>query len=299
MSSHTLVQEFLLFLHGHKNYSLNTLKAYASDLIDFLNFLEKEALNLEDLNMHHLRDYLNYLKERGFNPFSIARKLSSLKNFLHFLSEERGLPVDFYHLLESPKLPKRLPKVLSLEEIERLLQAPDLSQPLGFRDRTMLELLYATGLRVSELIALRLENLNLSLGLLRVVGKGGKERIVPVGEVALEFLEKYLQEVRPLLLGTKSKDFLFLNRRGAPLTRQRCWQIIKGYALQAGLDPSKISPHILRHSFATHLLEGGADLRALQVMLGHSSLITTQIYTHLDFSKIKKAYEKFHPRARE
>ncbi|MCS7199959.1 MAG: site-specific tyrosine recombinase XerD [Caldimicrobium sp.] len=292
-----LLKEFLVYLNSQKNYSLNTLRAYASDLEDFLSYLTKNALNIEGLSYEIIRDYLMDLKDRGFNPFSIARRLSTLRNFLLFLYEEKGYSVDYLTFLESPKLPKRLPKILTLEEVERLLQAPDLSHPIGFRDRTMLELLYATGLRISELVNLKLENLQLSIGFIRVLGKGNKERIIPLGEIALEFLVKFLEEVRPLFLSSKSRNFVFLNRRGFPLTRQRCWQIIKEYAKKAGLDEGKISPHVLRHSFATHLLEGGADLRALQIMLGHSSLITTQIYTHLDFVSLKRAYDKFHPRA--
>ncbi|MFN3504854.1 MAG: site-specific tyrosine recombinase XerD [Caldimicrobium sp.] len=294
---HKLLEDFVLYLSSLKNYSNNTLIAYITDLIDFLNYLKKENFSMEEVNLNIIHGYLGELKERGFSPFSVARRLSSLKNFLTFLAEEKGYTLPFIHLLETPKLPLRLPKVLSLEEIERLLQAPDIKTPLGFRDRTMLEVLYATGIRISELVGLKLENLNLNLGLLRVLGKGMKERLVPLGEIALQFLEKYLNEVRPLLVSKKKRNtYIFLNRRGGPLTRQRCWQILKEYALKIGLDPNKISPHILRHSFATHLLEGGADLRAIQLMLGHASLQTTQIYTHLDFKKLFENYQKYHPR---
>ncbi|MGC9141362.1 MAG: site-specific tyrosine recombinase XerD [Caldimicrobium sp.] len=292
-----LLKEFLLYLSSLKNYSLNTLKSYAGDISDFLVYLEKNHLNPSDISYSVVMAYLSNLKERGFNPFSIARRLSSLRNFLIFLKERGVLEPDFFDLLESPKLPKRLPKVLTLDEVDRLLQAPDLSDPLGYRDRTMLELLYATGLRVSELVNLRLGQINLNLGFLRVVGKGEKERLVPIGEIALHYLETYLEKIRAKFVTSKSKDYVFLNRSGGPLTRQRFWQIIKKYAKAVGIEPLKISPHVLRHSFATHLLEGGADLRALQMMLGHSSLLTTQIYTHLDLKRLKEAYEKFHPRA--
>jgi len=292
-----LLKEFLLYLSSLKNYSLNTLKSYAGDISDFLAYLEKNHLNPSDISYSVVMAYLSNLKERGFNPFSIARRLSSLRNFLIFLKERGVLEPDFFDLLESPKLPKRLPKVLTLDEVDRLLQAPNLSDPLGYRDRTMLELLYATGLRVSELVNLRLGQINLNLGFLRVIGKGEKERLVPIGEIALQYLETYLEKIRAKFVTSKSKDYVFLNRRGGPLTRQRFWQIIKKYAKAVGIEPLKISPHVLRHSFATHLLEGGADLRALQMMLGHSSLLTTQIYTHLDLKKLKETYEKFHPRA--
>lgn len=291
-----LIEEFLNYLLGKKNYSPNTLTAYYSDLKVFLNFLQESKFTLNELNMRHIQLYLGSLKKKGYSPFSMARKLSSLRSFFIFLAEEKGYSASFIHLMESPKLPFRLPRVLSLEEIERLLQAPDLNKPLGFRDRTMLEVLYATGLRVSELVSLRIDNLNLNLGLIRVIGKGDRERLVPLGDIAIQFLEMYLDKIRPLFISHKSKNFLFLNRRGSSLTRQRCWQILKEYAMKAGIDPTKISPHVIRHSFATHLLEGGADLRAIQMMLGHASLLTTQIYTHLDFKKIFENYEKLHPR---
>lgn len=293
-----LLSEFLQYLSSLKNYSLNTLKAYLADLSDFLRFLQERGYSYTELNLNHIQGYLGDLKKRGFNPYSIARRLSSLRSFLGFLQEEKGLKIDFFELLEGPKLSRRLPKVLSLEEIERLLKAPNLQEPLGFRDRTMLEVLYATGMRVSELVSLKLSDLNLNLGFVRIKGKGEKERLVPLGEVAFEFLMEYLERIRPLFVNQKSKDFVFLNRRGGPLTRQRFWQIIKHYAKLSGIELSKISPHVIRHSFATHLLEGGADLRALQLLLGHSSLLTTQIYTHLDFKKLKETYQKLHPRAK-
>ncbi|QER42916.1 site-specific tyrosine recombinase XerD [Thermodesulfobacterium sp. TA1] len=289
------VEEFLSFLSAVKNASLNTLISYGSDLKDLIEFLQKKGnLSLEGLN--HLAEYLEYLRAKGYNPFTVARKLSSLRSFLKFLEVEKGLNVNL-GFLENPKLPLRLPKVLSLEEIERLLSQPDLKHPLGYRDRTMLELMYATGIRVSELIGLKGQDLNLELGFLRVMGKGGKERLIPIGDYALDFLKNYLNNIRPILISPKSKDHVFLNRRGTPLTRQRFWQIIKQYALKAGIDVEKISPHVLRHSFASHLLQRGADLRALQLMLGHSSLATTQVYTHLDYKRLREVYDRHHPRA--
>jgi integrase/recombinase XerD len=289
-----LIEEFLSYLAGVKNYSYNTLLAYQADLEDFADFCG--SLPSEEEAFQKLRGYLENLKKKGYNPFSIARKISSLRSFFKFLEAEKGFNISFLLFLESPKLPFRLPKVLSLEEIEKLLNSPDINNPLGYRDRTMLEVLYATGLRVSELVNLKFENLNLELGLVRVLGKGSKERLVPLGDYALKFLKTYLENVRPQLANEKSKNFVFLNRRGAPITRQRFWQIIKDYAKKCGLE-DKVTPHVIRHSFATHLLQGGADLRALQMMLGHSSLSTTQIYTHLDYKKLKEVYEKHHPRA--
>jgi Site-specific recombinase XerD len=269
-----LIEEFLSYLAGVKNYSYNTLLAYQADLEDFADFCG--SLPSEEEAFQKLREYLENLKKKGYNPFSIARKISSLRSFFKFLEAEKGFNISFLLFLESPKLPFRLPKVLSLEEIEKLLNSPDINNPLGYRDRTMLEVLYATGLRVSELVNLKFENLNLELGLVRVLGKGFKERLVPLGDYALKFLKTYLENVRPQLANEKSKNFVFLNRRGAPITRQRFWQIIKDYAKKCGLE-DKVTPHVIRHTFATHLLQGGADLRALQMMLGHSSLSTTQM----------------------
>ncbi len=289
-----LVEEFLTYLAGVKNYSYLTIVAYYSDLKDFVKFYEKESFDKGDFSKKII-NYLEYLKKK-YSPFSIARKISSLRSFFKFLEIEKGLKESPFLFLETPKLPFRLPKVLSLEEIEKLLNACNLNTLLGYRDRTMFELLYATGLRVSELVNLKLDNINLELGLVRVLGKGAKERLIPIGDYALNFLKIYLKEVRPKFLNQKSKNFVFLNKRGAPLTRQRFWQIIKQYAEKCDLK-EKVSPHVIRHSFATHLLQGGADLRALQMMLGHASLSTTQIYTHLDYKRLKEVYEKYHPRA--
>ncbi|HEM55241.1 MAG: site-specific tyrosine recombinase XerD [Thermodesulfobacterium geofontis] len=290
-----LIEEFLSYLSAVKNYSPNTLLAYQSDLRDFFDFCGALPFDEERL-FEKLKEYLEKLKREGYNLFSIARKISSLRSFFKFLLQEKGFNASFLLFLESPKLPLRLPQVLSLEEIERLLNSPNLNDPLGYRDRTMLEVLYATGLRVSELVGLKLENLNLELGLVRVLGKGSKERLIPLGDYAIKFLKVYLENVRQKFVNEKSKNFVFLNRRGTPLTRQRFWQIIKEYARKCGLE-DKVTPHVIRHSFATHLLQGGADLRALQMMLGHASLSTTQIYTHLDYKKLKEIYEKHHPRA--
>ncbi len=290
------LKEFLLHLSLVKNYSPNTLLAYEHDLKEFEKFLKERGSSLEEVTPEVVNAYLKGLKEKGYTPFSVARRLSSLKSFFRFLIKEKGFHLEFIEVLESPKLPFRLPKVLSLEEVEKLLSAPDTSTPLGFRDRAMLELLYATGLRVSELVSLKLSNLNLELGLVRVLGKGSKERLVPMGDYALTYMKEYLERIRPQFIKPVSKDYVFLNKRGKPLTRQRFWQIIKEYARKVGLE-SKVSPHVLRHSFATHLLQGGADLRALQLMLGHSSLNTTQIYTHLDISRLKEVYDKYHPRS--
>jgi len=291
-----LVKEFLIYLSVVRNYSFNTIEAYYFDLNDFTEFLKLQGIkHIKD--MEDLSSYVKYLFKKKYSPFSVARKISSLRSFLKFLEKEKGILSGFSEGLEIPKLPVRLPKILSLEEIEKLLSQPDLNTPLGFRDRTMLEVCYATGVRVSELLSLKVENLNLELGFIKVLGKGNKERLIPLGDYAMKFLKEYLKNIRPKLAKVKSKTYVFLNKKGEPLTRQRFWQIVKEYAKKAGIDLDKISPHVIRHSFATHLLQGGADLRSLQFMLGHSSLATTQIYTHLDYTKLKQIYEKYHPRA--
>ncbi len=290
------IEEFLAHLDLERNLAPNTLAAYARDLRDFQTFLEKQGVkNFEEVGVEEILLFLEDLRKRGLSARSLARKLSALKTFYRYLELERGLKRNPLLLIEGPKLPRTLPKVLTVEEVERLISAPDTSTPQGLRDRAMLETLYATGVRVSELIRLTFAQLNLSAGFIRVYGKGSKERLVPLGDLAREYLERYLREARPLLARGQDSPFVFLNRQGRPLTRQRFWQIIKDYARKVGIN-KEISPHVLRHSFATHLLEGGADLRAVQMMLGHASLATTQIYTHLDLRNLRAIHEKHHPR---
>ena len=291
------IEAFLEYLALEKNLSSNTLQSYARDLKDFKNFLQKEKIKgIEDLSAETILLFLEKLKKKGLSSSSMSRKLSALRSFFRFLEMEKGLSHNPVLMIESPKLPQRLPRVLTVNEVERLLSAPDPSTPQGLRDKTMLETLYATGLRVSELIALTFAQLNLEVGFLRVLGKGSKERLVPLGDFARQYLELYLREARPQLLsGRSDPPQIFLNRRGRPLTRQRFWQIIRDYARKVGIT-TEVSPHILRHSFATHLLERGADLRAVQMMLGHASLSTTQIYTHLDLQNLRNIHEKHHPR---
>ncbi len=291
------IAEFLQYLELEKNLSQNTLSSYRRDLSDFVEFLEREGVSEpSEVAPELVVLFMESLRKKGLSARSIARKLSALRTFFKFLELQEELRANPMALVETPKLPLTLPKVLSVEEVERLLSAPDLSTPQGLRDKAMLETLYATGLRVSELVSLTLSQLNLPSGFVRVFGKGSKERLVPLGDYAVYYLERYLKEARPKLLSAKGDSpYVFLNRRGAPLTRQRFWQIIKDYAKKVGIN-AEISPHILRHSFATHLLERGADLRAVQMMLGHSSLSTTQIYTHLDLKNLRRVHEKHHPR---
>ncbi len=298
MDLHFLVDEYLSTLAVERGYSEKTVAAYAADLSDFLDFLEDQGLkDAKEINAPHLLLYLSNLRKRKLTEETIARRLSSLRGFFKFLVLEHGLKENPLLLIEGPRPGRKLPFVLSLEEIERLLEAPETKSPVGLRDRALLELLYSSGLRVSELVSLCLFELNLEVGFVRVKGKGGKERIVPVGEPAQKALKEYLLRGRPKLLrpGTDIPQ-VFLNRRGKPLTRQRVWQMLKRYALKGGLDPSRVTPHVLRHSFATHLLEGGADLRTVQALLGHASLSTTQIYTHVQAETLRRVHARYHPR---
>ncbi len=291
------ISAFLDYLVLEKNLSENTLASYHRDLQDFSEFLERTGIEgPEKVEPETVLLFLEDLKRKGLSARSLARKLSALRTFFRFLELEGRLEKNPLALIESPKLPQNLPKVLTVEEVERLLAAPDTSTPQGLRDKAMLETLYATGLRVSELVALTFAQLNLSAGFVRIFGKGSKERLVPLGDYARDYLERYLREARPRLLGERpDTPYVFLNRHGKPLTRQRFWQIIKEYARKVGIE-TEISPHVLRHSFATHLLERGADLRAVQMMLGHASLSTTQIYTHLDLKNLRRIHEEHHPR---
>lgn len=291
-----LVDEYLSTLSVERGYSSHTIEAYAADLNDFLTFLEAQGLSSpEEITPAHVLLYLSDLRRRGLVEETLARRLSALRGFFAFLVLEHGLSENPLALIEGPRPRRKLPVVLSPEEIKRLLQAPDPSTPIGLRDRAMLELTYSSGLRVSELLGLCLFDLNLEVGFVRVRGKGSKERLVPVGDYAREALEVYLKEGRPKLLKDFDEPHLFLNHRGRPLTRQRFWQIIKKNALKAGLNP-EITPHVLRHSFATHLLEQGADLRTVQMMLGHASLSTTQVYTHVQAETLRRVHARYHPR---
>ena len=240
--------------------------------------------------------YLVALRRRGRAPATVKRRAAAVRSFYKYLLRENVLSEDPTLDLAPPRLPVRLPRVLSVKEIEQLLAAPNLSTARGLRDRAMLELLYGSGLRVSEVIALNLGDVDLSVELVRCVGKGSKERVVPVGSHAVRALRAYQQEARPVLAGRRTPSALFLNRRGGRLTRQGCWKILRGYARQAGISRA-LTPHVLRHSFATHLLERGADLRAVQEMLGHASIATTQVYTHVARDRLRTVYAQAHPRA--
>lgn len=288
------VDSFLEFLVAERCAPENTLKAYAHDLSDFLAWLEETGNRPNAIDSSILTRYTSYCRQKKLKPSSISRRISALRQFYRFLLEEDVIDTDPTRDLSTPKRATYLPEVLNSDEVERLLAVPDTSTPLGIRDKAMLELLYATGLRVTELIGLGLHNLNLHIGYLITKGKGDKERLVPIGESARAWVNTYINEVRPSLV-TKPTDILFCSTRGSAMTRQNFWYIIKRYAKAAGIF-KPISPHTLRHSFATHLLSGGADLRSLQMMLGHADISTTQIYTHVTSERLKEVHQKYHPR---
>jgi integrase/recombinase XerD len=289
-----LADQFIHHLRVEQGLSKNTIESYSRDLVRYFDFLEKRKVTPPSASQVDIMEYVASLAG-SLSVRSIARNLSSLKMFYRFLVSEGKVKRNPTRLLSAPKLPRRLPGVLSIEEVDRLLCQPDASTERGTRDRAMLELLYATGLRVSELVNLKMTNVNLEAGYVRTVGKGSKERMVPMGGKALEALKEYLDRGRPGILKKRSSSHLFPGPRGKPLTRQGFWKIIKRYGLTAGIR-KPITPHALRHSFASHLLEHGADLRSVQIMLGHADIATTQIYTHVTRERLKQVHEKHHPR---
>ncbi len=294
------LQDFLNYLRVERNLAKNTQQAYLDDLADFWNFLKTLGIAKPGKIDHHtLTAYARDLKQRKMAETSVARHFSSLRSYYKFLVMEGYLDEDPTQFLDSPKLPSSLPKILNVEDIELLLDAIEIETPLGLRDRAMFELMYAGGMRVSEVCSLSIEQLLLDEDLILVRGKGNKERIVPLGGEAKKWLLEYLEHGRPSLRkGYYNDGILFLNNRGKPLQRKGIWYILKQLAKKAGLK-KPVSPHTFRHSFATHLLEGGADLRIVQEMLGHVDISTTQIYTHLDSSYLKEVHSSFHPRARK
>ena len=294
----TELNQFYQHLTAERGLAPLTVAAYAGDLQDFWGFVESQGLaQWGAVSLAHLQEYLAVLEGRGLSARSRARKLSALRQFYRFLQREEKVlsqanPVE---LVDSPRLPRRLPRVLGEGEVVALLAGPDPATPKGQRDAALLEVLYATGLRVSELVGLTLKQLDLRRGVVRPLGKGSKERVVPMVAKAVEKLELYLAQGRPRLLKGRQSQYLFVNRRGGPLTRQGFWKILKDYARKQGM--AGLSPHTLRHSMATHLLSRGANLRVLQLLLGHADLATTQIYTHVDAARLKKAHQKAHPRS--
>lgn len=287
------IEAFLNALWLEFGLSDNTLAAYGSDLNQFDIWLKNQTL--QDVGETDISGFLLYRQSQGNSSRSSARMLSSLRRFYGYLLRENQIGMDPTQLIDAPHIGRSLPDSLSEDEVDKLLQAPETLHALGFRDRTMLELLYAAGLRVSELVEMTFQQVNFRQGCIRITGKGDKERLVPVGEEAVVWLERYLIGARQEILGSRQSDYLFVTSRGSNMTRQAFWHIIKRYAKLAGID-KHLSPHTLRHAFATHLLNHGADLRVVQLLLGHSDLSTTQIYTHIAQHRLKELHTKFHPR---
>jgi integrase/recombinase XerD len=292
------VRSFLHFCRVEKGLSVNTLEAYRRDLAALSQWLGRpsQQRQLAAISLDDLRQYLDDLRARKLANRSIARQVTTLRGFFGFLLEEGEMAHNPAELLVSPKIGASLPKYLDHERMAELIEAPDNAKPTGLRDHAMLDLLYATGLRVSELIKLRVADLDEYGGVLRVIGKGNKQRLVPVGKAALGSVEEYRAQQREQLLGGRVSPFLFVTARGTAMTRQGFWKLLRGHGKQAGIFRS-LSPHVLRHTFATHLLEGGADLRSVQTMLGHADIGTTQIYTHVMRSRLRQTVDQHHPRA--
>jgi integrase/recombinase XerD len=295
-SSKQIIDAFCDALWLEDGLARNTLDSYRRDLQQFAGWLEqKSGTDLLAADQALIQDYLAYKFRTKARASTAARLLSTLKRFYRHALRQNTIKADPTLRIDTPKLPRPLPKTLTEGDVEGLLAAPALDQPLGLRDRAMLEVLYASGLRVSELVTLKVPQVSRDMGVVRVMGKGSKERLVPLGEEALSWLERYLKEARPALLGKKTSDALFVTTRAAVMTRQAFWHLLKRYALQAGLH-KPISPHTLRHAFATHLLNHGADLRVVQLLLGHADISTTQIYTHVAQERMKQLHAKHHPR---
>ena len=290
------IDTFLNYLSVERGLSRNTLVSYREDLNYYIDFIS--SCHIDALSKITKNDIINFMlnqKDRGIAANSIARRLAAIRMFHRFLSRERILKSDPSNLIDSPKLWKKIPDVLSLNEVYALLAQPDIRDKQGIRDKAILETLYATGMRVSEAVNLKVGNVNLDIGFLRCIGKGNKERIIPIGRKAITYVKRYLETSRPRFLKKGSSEFLFLNRFGKKISRQSLWKIVKRYAKEARIK-KPMRPHILRHSFATHLLERGADLRSVQEMLGHSDISTTQIYTHVNKDRLKTIHKMFHPR---
>lgn len=294
------LSDFLHYLTVERNLAHNTIISYERDLKKYAHYLRQvEQLGAwGEVERLHILHFLKFLSEQGQSARTIARHLASIRSFHQFLLREKIVSQDPTVHIETPQFERTLPKVLSVEEVEALLSAPQTNTPFGLRDKAMLELLYATGMRVSELVQLNLADVHLTMGFVRCYGKGRKERIVPIGRMAIEALVRYLEHGRPQLVNPRKRatEALFLNHYGQRLTRQGFWKILKRLAKEAGIE-KELTPHTLRHSFATHLLENGADLRAVQELLGHADISTTQMYTHVTQTRLKDVYKQYHPRA--
>jgi integrase/recombinase XerD len=291
-----LIDALLNYLSVERGLSANTLISYREDLNTYADFLKSHAIeSLSKTNKNDIVNFMLYEKDKGLSANSVARRLAAIKVFYRFLLRERILKNDPTSLIDSPKLWKKIPETLSFNEVDTLLNQPNIRDKQGLRDKAILEVMYATGMRVSEVVNLKKDNVNLDIGFLRCIGKGNKERVIPLGKKAIQSINKYLESSRSRFLGKQESEYLFLNRFGKKISRQTLWKIIRRYAREANIR-KPIRPHILRHSFATHLLERGADLRSVQEMLGHSNISTTQIYTHITKDRLKTIHKMYHPR---
>lgn len=294
------LDEYLVHLKIERDLAENSIKSYQRDIEKYMQYLESEKImDWKVIDRYDIVLFLQKLKEEGISNNSVIRMTSSLRQFHQYLRQEKIMDQDPMQYVETPKKAEVLPKVLSVDEVDKLLQTPDTAKPIGLRDRALLEVMYATGLRISELVELELSELHLSMGFIQTIGKGNKERILPVGGEAVNWLNEYLMDGRPIFekRATEESPYVFLNARGGGLSRQGVWKNLKKTVQKAGIKQN-VSPHMLRHSFATHLLENGADLRIVQELLGHSDISTTQIYTHITKTRMKDIYEQYHPRAR-
>ncbi|MCJ2169977.1 site-specific tyrosine recombinase XerD [Enterococcus durans] len=291
------LNDYLHYLTIERGLSLNTRKSYERDLAQYLHFLEEKKITAwQDVDRFIVISYLEKMHDEKKAPATVTRMITSLRRFHQFLRQERITDHDPMQHIDTPKKAQKLPSTLSLKEVERLIETPDTTKNLGIRDRAILEVMYATGMRVSELIGLKLSDLHLSLGLVQTIGKGDKERIIPLGDYAIQWLERYLDEVRPLLVKDATEVHVFVNNHGSGLSRQGIWKNLKQLVRDAGIT-KEVTPHTLRHSFATHLLENGADLRTVQELLGHADISTTQIYTHITKKRMTDVYKQHFPRA--
>lgn len=294
------LDEYLVHLKIERDLAENSIKSYQRDIEKYMQYLESEKImDWKVIDRYDIVLFLQKLKEEGISNNSVIRMTSSLRQFHQYLRQEKIMDQDPMQYVETPKKAEVLPKVLSVEEVDKLLQTPDTAKPIGLRDRALLEVMYATGLRISELVDLELSELHLSMGFIQTIGKGNKERILPIGGEAVNWLNEYLMDSRPIFAKRADEEspYVFLNARGGGLSRQGVWKNLKKTVQKAGIKQN-VSPHMLRHSFATHLLENGADLRIVQELLGHSDISTTQIYTHITKTRMKDIYEQYHPRAR-
>ena len=296
MKNLALIDLFLNEYWIEKGLSENTVQSYRLDLTALCDWLDKNNLSLETLDAVDLQGFLGERLEKGYKATSTARMLSAMRKLFQYLYREKYRVDDPSAVLSSPKLPSRLPKYLTEQQVSDLLNTPNVEVPLELRDKAMLELLYATGLRVTELVSLTIENISVQQGVVRVIGKGNKERIVPMGEEAAYWVRQFMLYGRPVLLNGQSSDVVFPSQRAQQMTRQTFWHRVKHYAILADIDADALSPHVLRHAFATHLVNHGADLRVVQMLLGHTDLSTTQIYTHVAKERLKRLHERFHPR---